>query len=79
MDKERLERIRKGESIAIFWGFEDILGEAKEMGIKLTKEQAKEILQEIDMRHDATIGVNWDVLRVYIENYSSERGLESNE
>jgi hypothetical protein len=45
-------------SIAIFWSIEDV----QEVARHLTDDQAREVLDAVKRRHDATIGINWDVL-----------------
>lgn len=39
---------------------------AKDIGCKITKKQAVEILEEVHRRQDCSIGINWDVLDNYI-------------
>ena len=49
-------------TIQITWCVEDVLHQAEEEGIALTLEQCKEVLDHVDKNHDATIGINWDVI-----------------
>jgi len=42
----------------------------------LSKEDAREILQAIDYGHDATIGINWEVIDVYIDNFFDEQEVK---
>jgi hypothetical protein len=44
--------------IAIIWSVKDVMQECD----WLTEEQALEVLHNIDHNHDATIGINWDVI-----------------
>jgi len=44
--------------IAVIWDIEDV----QEVRPDLTDEQAWEVLQQIDRHHDATLGINWDML-----------------
>jgi hypothetical protein len=44
--------------IAAGWSIEDV----QEIRPDLTDEQAWEVLQAVERNHDATIGINWDVL-----------------
>ena len=46
------------DEIAIIWSVEDVIQECD----WLTREQALDVLQHIDHKHDATIGINWDVI-----------------
>ena len=57
------------KSIQIFWCTEDIIWQADMMGIKLTEDQADAILDNVDHYHDASIGINWDVIGVHIDMY----------
>ena len=46
------------DEIAIIWSAEDVLSIRED----LTPEQALEVLEVADHKHDANIGINWDVL-----------------
>jgi riboflavin biosynthesis pyrimidine reductase len=47
------------EEIAIIWSVDDVMQECR----WLTKDQALEVLHNLKANHDATIGINWDVIR----------------
>jgi hypothetical protein len=49
------------------WCVEDVLCVAKDRKVKLTKKQARKILADIDHHHDASIGINWDVIDCHID------------
>lgn len=55
--------------ISIKWSTEDVLNKAQEMGIELTEKQADAILYNVEYYHDASVGINWDVIEFHIENY----------
>jgi len=57
--------------IKLIWCYEDVLMLAKMRDITLNKKQACEILAEVERKHDATIGVNWDVIDCHIDEYLS--------
>ena len=57
------------KSIQIYWCTEDVTHQAEIMGIPLTEEQADDILDNVERYHDATIGINWDVIGTHIEMY----------
>jgi len=42
----------------------------------LTDKQAKEVLQLVGSKHDAEVGINWDVLRFWIEQYCEDNGIK---
>ncbi len=50
----------RNKSISIVWSVEDVLSVRPD----LTEEQAWEVLKSIKNHHDATIGINWDVLNI---------------
>lgn len=50
------------DKIAISWCTDDVLGCAKNRGLKCTKAQAREVLSFIKHKHDANTGINWDVI-----------------
>ena len=55
--------------IAHGWGIVDVIYQGRECGYDLTKEQAREILEDIDKNHDASIGINWEVIDIYVEQF----------
>jgi hypothetical protein len=55
-----------GGVIALIWTADDIIDHAKDIGVRLSKKKANEILDTISRRHDCNEGVNWDVIDVHI-------------
>ena len=55
------------KTISITWHIDDVLSQAKEKGINITEQQAIEILQNIKRNHDASIGINWDVIDCHLD------------
>lgn len=55
--------------LIITWCIEDVIERAKERDIKVTKKQAREILTIIDRRHDCNIGISWDTLDCWTDDY----------
>jgi hypothetical protein len=55
--------------IDITWETDDVLWVAENNDITLTTEQADEILMLLYNKHDANLGINWDVIYYTIENY----------
>ncbi len=49
--------------IAIIWDVEDVMQECK----WLTEEQAYEVLHYLKRKHDANIGINWEVIQHWAE------------
>ena len=59
----------------VSWHVEDIhcCIEDREMDVEVSDKEAAEILEWIERKHDANIGVNWDVIEYYIEEFVKER------
>lgn len=61
------------KQIAILWHVEDV----KSIRPDLDDEQALGVLQIIKRHHDATIGVNWDVIESVVDYmYPKKEGQE---
>lgn len=56
--KRRNRMTNKKKFIAIEWHTDDVLAQRPD----LTVEQANNVLDELDKNHDATVGINWDVI-----------------
>ena len=56
------------DKIALTWSVDDVIGLNDN---KLTREQAIGILDNILSHHDASIGVNWDVIQCHIDMYNA--------
>ncbi|MDH6258426.1 hypothetical protein [Bradyrhizobium sp. BR13661] len=52
------------DTIEISWHIDDV----KEVRPGLTDAQARQVLEQAKRRHDATIGINWDVLAAHADN-----------
>jgi len=59
----------EGYFVENLWTTTDIIGTGENMDIEITEEQAKEIMELMGRRHDATIGVNWDFIEAMIEEF----------
>ena len=61
----------KNEDYAISagWSVQDVLHEADDMMVIITSKEAKEILDWIDNKHDASIGINWSVIGIFIQKF----------
>ena len=44
------------------WDASDIESVAEDMEVELTEDQILEVMEIIARRHDANIGINWDVI-----------------
>ena len=53
--------------VASGWHIEDVLGQAKNDDVEITREQAQSVLGYLINKHDATIGINWDTISYWID------------
>ena len=56
-------------SIAIVWHVDDVLRVRQD----LSREQAWIVLRHAHYRHDANVGINWEVLAAHSESLFAER------
>jgi hypothetical protein len=67
---EYRQQIIDGEAIAIVWTVEDVEYLANLRSC--TTHQAKEVLKRAFDKHDAEIGINWDVLDAILDEVLNE-------
>ena len=65
------------DHISILWNVEDVKTQAEVRGIKLNKEQCREVLDECLNSHDANIGISWDILDHHIWNLFGQKGSQA--
>ena len=65
-ERHKLDWSMRKDAIAVWWCLGDIEAQAEDMEIELTEDQMLAILSKLEHRHDAHIGVNWEVVRVRI-------------
>ena len=70
-----VERDENGicDEIKITWSIEDVLQQAENDGIEITREEAGDVLELLLKNHDASNGISWDTLDYYIGEVISER------
>tara|TARA_R100000234_G_scaffold105060_1_gene75147 strand:- start:45 stop:311 length:267 start_codon:yes stop_codon:yes gene_type:complete len=68
-------------SIALIWHIDDIKDALENMqerdwfkkkygdSVKLTDEECMDILGDVKSNHDASLGVSWDTLEIYIDEF----------
>ncbi len=67
--KKALEILDDRDRICICWYIDDILQRAEDTNHKpVTKKKAREILEEMEHRHDANNGITWDTIDFYLDN-----------
>lgn len=60
------------DTIAISWCIDDLKWVAEDRGLDvtgLTDDDFRDVLGIVVRRHDACIGINWDVLECHLEMY----------
>lgn len=57
--------------IAVIWSVEDV----QSLDDSLTDEQAMKVLEFAKNKHDAEIGINWDVLQIHLDYLKDEGEL----
>ena len=63
-----LEPVAEGDKILSSWSIEDLKGDDwKDSG--LNDEDARKILANVENKHDASLGINWDFLEACKEYY----------
>lgn len=60
--------------IAVSWEIEDVLTVAENKGIELSVEDCAAILELVEEKYDANVGINWDVIGTWTDHYLSEKG-----
>lgn len=73
----QVNKVNLPDYITVTWHIDDLksLVQDKELPIEgLTDDDYREILQIAGRCHDATMGINWDVLEVHLEWYAREVG-----
>lgn len=61
-----------GKTISWSWSVDDVMYRARDKHINLSDQQCLEILHRINKGKDASIGINWDVIDSYTNDYLSE-------
>jgi len=57
------------DTISLKWDVDDVLCQMEGRDETLSRDQAREVLANIDHSHDAGTGVNWDVIACHIDMY----------
>ena len=63
------ERKENEDKIHLTWCTQDVIERAKERQLDLTRDEAREILIDIEDKHDCTIGVCWDTLDIFTNEF----------
>jgi len=60
------------DKIADIWTTEDVRERGEEIGIRLSEEEAKQVLSRVLEKFDAGIGICWEVLDVHIREAAGQ-------
>lgn len=76
-----IERLQKDydleESVCIhLWTRPDIEERAKELGYNFTANDCDLILEDMEHHIDSGLGVSWETVKYYIDDYISENNLD---
>lgn len=66
------------DSISITWHIDDVLQQAADDEVEITEDEAREILQLLESEHDANVGINWEVISIWISTYMRDKKNEAN-
>ena len=61
------------DHISILWNVEDVENQAKKNGLKLTKEECRQVLDACLDGHDANFGISWENLDHHICHLFGDR------
>lgn len=64
--------------INITWTIDDVLMQATKDNVNLNKKEALTVLKKLKQNHDATIGINWEVISETIKIFEREKTHEIN-
>lgn len=63
------------EVVAVFWHKEDIVWRAEDRAIVVSDEEAGQIIEALEANHDASIGINWEVIDFHLDNLKHDQSL----
>ena len=70
--EEAIRRLRwngKQHVAVAIWCEDDVLGRAKELGLKCSRARASEIIDEIDRKQDCSLGITWVTIDCFLQEY----------
>lgn len=66
--------------LASWWHLDDVIIHAEDMmDIQLTEDEAYQVLSLMERRHDAEVGINWDVIGCWVDYVVSQRAVHKND
>jgi len=67
------DKVKDAEEYVCGWSKDDVLDKASDMSVKITEDEAVEILDHIADNFDANHGVFWDTIEWAIEDHVKRR------
>jgi len=72
--KHNIEHSTNPDYAAVWWHIDDVHFIAKDLGVTLTNEEARTILQGVVRSHDACYGITWETISSRIDMFNSNKG-----
>lgn len=69
------ETLRNAGYFGITWTLSDIIERAKSDGYLLNEQQARNVADRIEKRHDAGIGINWENISFHVSDYCEKNDI----
>ena len=57
------------DKFSIVWSIDDVLYQAQNDEVSITEDEARHILNMMEKHHDASIGISWETISIYISEY----------
>ena len=64
---------KKQDIIPVFWIKNDIIGVCEDNDYTLSSEEIDKVVYDLERYHDAEVGINWEVIKCYIQMIIDER------
>ena len=71
--QDELNRAFSPDWISLHWHISDVQECVGDDYAKMSDEDARDILEEIEHRHDASNGVNWDTINCYVDMWQEHQ------
>ena len=74
---EHLQKAFKPEDVlaVAIWQADDVISRAREQNKTISKEQAEEIIDRIDRKQDASLGITWDTIDCYVDDLDEQEEM----
>lgn len=72
---EQLQRLYKPDDVIAchLWATDDVLEQAKMLGIEISQQEAEEIIESVHKHADCEYGITWLTLEIAIEEKERQR------